>query len=107
MGAKAVYSGNSYTAATETDLYTNTSTTENSIALKVGIYNPSTAAVTVSVWVTDGSNNHVECLFSGSVAAATLITDGSKTILLPGYKIRFTSSVTTTLLSASIWAGLA
>ncbi|HWQ62912.1 MAG TPA: hypothetical protein VN429_00750 [Methanospirillum sp.] len=106
MGATVVYSG-AITVSTETDLYTNSDTTKKSMVLKLSLYNPDSSAVAVEIWVTDGSNVHKSCLLKSSVSALAVIADSGKTILLPGYKIRFISASSTTKIEASIYEGLA
>lgn len=106
MGAKTAFSG-SYTAATETDLYTNTSETEYAIALKIAAYNPDSGGHNIEIWITDGSNVKKECLFKAVISGYALISDGSKTFVNPGYKIRFTSDDADVKFSAHMFEGIA
>lgn len=106
MGANSAYSG-SYTAATETDLYTNSSGTLNTIILGIDVYNPETTAQDVEIWITDGSNNHKGApLFKGEVATVTAISNQRKYVLLPGYKIRFKAETNTVLFEMSVFEDL-
>lgn len=104
MGANVAFSGNSYTVDTETDLYVNSSETKYAISLKLGIQNGDAAAGhNVELWLSDSSNVKKECLFIGAISASDIISDGSKTWIPPGYKIRFTSDDTGVSFSAHLW----
>ena len=70
----------------EADIYTAPS---NAMTLLVQAVNTTAGAVTCELWMTDGSNNHVACLFpSQSVAAYNGVSDTAKHVILNGYKIR-------------------
>ena len=70
----------------ESDIYTAPS---NTMTLLVQAVNTTAGAVTCELWMTDGSNNHVACLFpSQSIAAYNGVSDTSKHFIPTGYKIR-------------------
>jgi len=70
----------------EADIYT---ASDNTMTLLIQAVNTSSSAVTCELWMTDGSNTHVACLFpSQSVTAYNGITDNSKHYIPDGYKIR-------------------
>ena len=79
--------GSRFTLTTsEADIYTAPS---NTMTLLVQAVNTTAGAVTCELWMTDGSNNHLACLFpSQSIAAYNGITDASKHFIPSGYKIR-------------------
>ena len=57
----------------EADIYT---ASNNTMTLLVQAVNTTAGAVTCELWMTDGSNNHVACLFpSQSIAAYDGISD--------------------------------
>jgi len=82
--------GSRFTLTTsEADIYTAPS---NTMTLLVQAVNTTAGAVTCELWMTDGSNNHVACLFpSQSIAAYDGVTDTSKHYIPEGYKIRGTA----------------
>jgi hypothetical protein len=70
----------------EGDIYTAPS---KAMSLLIQVVNTTSSAVTCELWMTDGSNNHVACLFpSQSVAAYNGVSDTAKHVILNGYKIR-------------------
>ena len=79
--------GSRFTLTTsEADIYTAPS---NAMTLLVQAVNTTSSAVTCELWITDGSNTHVACLFpSQSVAAYDGVSDTSKHYIPSGYKIR-------------------
>ncbi len=88
--------GSRFTLTTsEADIYTAPS---NAITLLVQAVNTTAGAVTCELWMTDGSNNHVACLFpSQSIAAYDGISDTSKHYIPTGYKIRGLASAGTSI----------
>jgi len=88
--------GARYTLTTsEADIYTAPS---NTMTLLVQAVNTTAGAVTCELWMTDGSNNHVACLFpSQSIAAYDGISDTSKHYIPTGYKIRGLASAGTSI----------
>ena len=88
--------GSRFTLTTsEADIYTAPS---NTITLLVQAVNVTAGAVTCELWMTDGSNNHVACLFpSQSIAAYDGISDTSKHFIPTGYKIRGLASAGTSI----------
>ena len=74
----------------EADIYTAPSKT---MTLLIQAVNTTGSEVTgCQLWLTDGSNTHVACLFpSQSVATYDGISDTSKHIIPSGYKIRGTA----------------
>lgn len=79
----------------EADIYTAPS---NAMTLLVQAVNTTAGAVTCELWMTDGSNNHVACLFpSQSIAAYDGISDTSKHYIPTGYKIRGLASSGTSI----------
>src|SRR5574343_5284 len=73
----------------EADIYTAPS---NTMTLLIQAVNVTAGAVTGELWMTDGSNTHVACLFpSQSIAAYDGISDTSKHFIPSGYKIRGTA----------------
>ena len=61
-------------------------------------YYVTAGAVTGELWMTDGSNNRVACLFpSQSIAAYDGISDTSKHFIPTGYKIRGVASASTSI----------
>ena len=68
------------------------------MTLLVQAVNTTAGAVTCELWMTDGSNNHVACLFpSQSIAAYDGISDTSKHFIPTGYKIRGLASAGTSI----------
>ncbi len=96
----------SYTADSETDLYTNSSGTAYAISLKLGVYNPDSTSHKIEIWRTDGSNTHLECLYKGLIAGTALMNDGSKTWIPPGHKIRFKSDDTDVQFTIHVYEGV-
>ena len=96
----------SYTADTETDLYTNSSETEYAISLKLSAHNPDSSGHNIELWVTDESNVHQECLFLGAISGETLIMDGSKTLIPPEHKVRFKSDDTDVKFAIHVYEGV-
>jgi len=88
--------GSRFTLTTsEADIYTAPS---NAMTLLVQAVNTTAGAVTCELWMTDGSNNHVACLFpSQSIAAYDGISDTSKHYIPTGYKIRGLASAGTSI----------
>lgn len=88
--------GSRFTLTTsEADIYTAPS---NTMTLLVQAVNTTAGAVTCELWMTDGSNNHVACLFpSQSIAAYDGISDTSKHYIPTGYKIRGLASAGTSI----------
>ena len=88
--------GSRFTLTTsEADIYTAPS---NAMTLLVQAVNTTAGAVTCELWMTDGSNNHVACLFpSQSIAAYDGISDTSKHFIPSGYKIRGLASAGTSI----------
>jgi hypothetical protein len=79
----------------EADIYTAPS---NTMTLLIQAVNTTSSAVTCELWMTDGSNNHVACLFpSQSIAAYDGISDTSKHYIPTGYKIRGLASAGTSI----------
>ena len=79
----------------EADIYTAPS---NAMTLLVQAVNTTSGPVTCELWMTDGSNNHVACLFpSQSIAAYDGISDTSKHYIPTGYKIRGLASAGTSI----------
>ncbi len=88
--------GSRFTLTTsEADIYTAPS---NAMTLLVQAVNTTSGSVTCELWMTDGSNNHVACLFpSQSIAAYDGISDTSKHYIPTGYKIRGLASAGTSI----------
>jgi len=88
--------GSRFTLTTsEADIYTAPS---NAMTLLVQAVNTTAGAVTCELWMTDGSNTHVACLFpSQSIAAYDGISDTSKHYIPTGYKIRGLASAGTSI----------
>ena len=88
--------GSRFTLTTsEADIYTAPS---NTMTLLVQAVNTTSGPVTCELWMTDGSNNHVACLFpSQSIAAYDGISDTSKHYIPTGYKIRGLASAGTSI----------
>lgn len=88
--------GSRFTLTTsEADIYTAPS---NAMTLLVQAVNITSGAVTCELWMTDGSNTHVACLFpSQSIAAYDGISDTSKHYIPSGYKIRGLASAGTSI----------
>ena len=81
--------------ASEADIYTAPS---NAMTLLVQAVNVTASVATCELWMTDGSNNHVTCLFpSQSIAAYDGISDTSKHYIPTGYKIRGLASAGTSI----------
>jgi len=106
MADNSVYSG-TYTAATETDLYVNSSGTLKTIVYSIGIFNAEATSQAVEMWITDGSNTHKQCLIKTSIQAGAKLENQTRYRILPGYKIVFKSAVTTTLFDAQLYEGIA
>jgi hypothetical protein len=88
--------GSRFTLTTsEADIYTAPS---NAMTLLVQAVNTTSGSVTCELWMTDGSSNHVACLFpSQSIAAYDGISDTSKHYIPTGYKIRGLASAGTSI----------
>ena len=88
--------GEQFTLTTsEADIYTAPS---NAMTLLVQAVNTTAGAVTCELWMTDGSNTHVACLFpSQSIAAYDGVSDTSKHYIPTGYKIRGLASAGTSI----------
>ena len=88
--------GEQFTLTTsEADIYTAPS---NAMTLLVQAVNTTAGAVTCELWMTDGSNTHVACLFpSQSIAAYDGVSDTSKHYIPSGYKIRGLASAGTSI----------
>ena len=100
------YSG-TYTADTETDLYENTNGTLKTVVYSIGAYNPETTAKAVEIWITDGSNNHKQCIGKFSLATVTHVENQTRYRVLPGYKIRFKSAHANVTFDAQLYEGVA
>jgi len=105
MVDNSAYSG-TYTASIETDLYENTSGATKTIVYSIGVYNADSSTQAIEMWITDGSNIHKQCLLKTSVAAGAHIENDTRYRILPGYKIRFKSAVTTTLFDIQYYDGV-
>ena len=107
MGIKVVNT-TTYTAATETDLYENTSETLYALTLSISIYNGDGSGRAVEIWRCDASNNHLQNLYNAAVAAGVTIVDGSKYGIGPGETLRFKVAGVTgaVIISATIYEGL-
>ena len=88
--------GEQFTLTTsEADIYTAPS---NAMTLLIQAVNATSSAATCELWMTDGSNNHVACLFPNqSIAAYDGISDTSKHFIPTGYKIRGLASAGTSI----------
>lgn len=88
--------GEQFTLTTsEADIYTAPS---NTMTLLIQAVNTTSSAATCELWMTDGSNTHVACLFpSQSIAAYDGISDTSKHFIPTGYKIRGLASAGTSI----------
>lgn len=106
MADNTAYSG-TYTADTETDLYTNSGSTTKTVIYSIGVYNPETTAKAVEIWITDGSNNHKQCIGKFSLETVTRVENQTRYRILPGYKIRFKSAHENVTFDVQMYEGLA
>jgi hypothetical protein len=103
-----VVTSTTYTAATETDLYTNTSGTLNALTLSISIYNGDSASRAVEIWRCDASNNHIQCLYNATTGVGVIVGDTSLYGIKPGEKIRFkvTGATSAVIISSTIYDGM-
>lgn len=106
MADNSAYSG-TYTAATETDLYVNSSETLKTVVYSIGIYNPETTSQAVEMWITDGSNVHKQCIGKFDLKSLGKVENETRYRILPGYKIRFKSAHANVTFDAQIYEGVA
>jgi len=104
-----VVNSTTYTAATETDLYTNSSGTLYTLSLNVSVFNGDSSSHAVEIWRCSSANVHLQCLYKSSVGAGLIIGDSSLYGIKPGEKLRFTVTGATgaVIISATLYDGLA
>jgi hypothetical protein len=79
-----------------------------SLSLLIQCANITASTVTVELWITDASNNHVACLVpSQSIAAYGGTSDDGKHVIPDGYKIRgLASAGTSVMVEVNVMAGM-